>query len=353
MIKSGLGADDEVPESWLWKGRKVKVVDGSTATMADTEENQEEYPQHSSQKKGVGFPIMRFMAVFSLATGCILDLAMGPCKGKESGEHGLLRKLMHCFQPGDIVLGDAYFPSYFLMAILQAMQVDGLFAFDGRRSMDFRTGKRLGKKDHIVFWKKPERPTWMNRELYNQMPDSIQIRECAVDIERPGFRVITVVLVTTLIDSNYAPKAELGWLYGQRWAAELNLAAIKTVLKMEHILAKTPAMVRKEVWATLLAYNLMRKLIGEAAYRNDILPCEVSFKGAVQHLNAFRHLWSSPAVAGQEIMNILLHLISRIRVANRQGRAEPRVIKKRPKIFPLLHTTRAVARARIIAGTTH
>jgi hypothetical protein len=211
-------------------------------------------------------------------------------------------------------------------------------------------GERLGKKDHIVFWQKPQRPSWMNRELYNQMPDSIQIRESTVTIERPGFRATTVVLVTTLIDSNYTPKAELGWLYGQRWAAELNLAAIKTVLKMEHIRAKTPAMVRKEVWATLLAYNLIRKLMGEAAYRNNLLPREISFEGTVQHLNAFRPLWALPAVPGQEIINILISLISKIRVANRHGRVEPRAIKKRPRPFPRLHSTRAAARARVIAG---
>lgn len=351
MTSSGQVADEGVPENWLWKGRKLKVADGSTITMADTAENQAEYPQHGRQGKGVGFPIVRVMAVFSLATGCILDLAVGPFKGKESGEHGLLRKLMHCFQSGDIVLGDAYFPSYFLIAMLQAMGVDCLFAFDGKRSMDFRTGERLGKKDHIVFWQKPHKPTWMAWELYDQMPDSIQVRECTVTIERPGFKAKTVVLVTTLIDSVYAPKAELCWLYGQRWAAELNLAAIKTVLKMEHIRAKTPVMVRKEIWATLLAYNLIRKLMGESAYRNDVLPHEISFKGAVQHLNAFRPLWALPSTPGKDVTNALLTLISKLRVANRPGRIEPRAIKKRPRPFPRLHSTRAVAQEKILMGS--
>src|SRR5690606_22634372 len=125
----------------------------------------------------------------------------------------------------------------------------------------------------------------------------------------------------------------------------------KTVLKMEHIRAKTPVMVRKEIWATLLAYNLIRKLMGESAYRNDVLPHEISFKGAVQHLNAFRPLWALPSTPGKDVTNALLTLISKLRVANRPGRIEPRAIKKRPRPFPRLHSTRAVAREKILMGS--
>jgi hypothetical protein len=152
VTSTSLAIEERVPEEWLWKGRSIKLIDGSTVTMADTPENQAEYPQHGKQENGVGFPITRMMAVFSLATGCILDLANGPYQGKGTGEHGLLRQLMHCFQRGDIVIGDAYFPSFFLIALFQLAGVDCLFASDGKRSMDFRTGERLAKKDHIVSW---------------------------------------------------------------------------------------------------------------------------------------------------------------------------------------------------------
>ena len=341
--------EKKVPEEWLWKGRNTKLIDGSTATMADTLENRAKYPQHGRQEDGVGFPITRMMAVFSLATGCILDLANGPYQGKGTGEHGLLRQLMHCFQPGDLVIGDAYFPSYFLIAIFQLIDVDCLFASDGKRDMDFRTGERLGKKDHIVSWQKPQRPKWMSLDDYDQMPNSIQVRECTVTIDRPGFRSTSITLVTSLSDSHYAPKDELGWLYSQRWAAELNLAAVKTVLKMEHLRSKTPEMVRKEIWATLLAYNLIRKLMGEAAYKQGLLPREISFKGAVQNLNAFRPLWLIPGITdGGNLLQTLLLLISKRRVANRPGRVEPRAIKKRPRAFARLHLPRAEARGKIM-----
>lgn len=341
--------ENKVPEEWLWKGRRTKLIDGSTATMADTPENRAEYPQHGRQEEGLGFPITRMMAVFSLATGCVLDFANGPYQGKGTGEHGLLRQLMHCFQPGDLVIGDAYFPSYFLITLFQLIGVDCLFASDGKREMDFRTGERIGKKDHIVSWQKPQRPQWMSQDVYDQMPSSIQVRECTVTIDRPGFRSTSITLVTSLLDSDYASKEELGWLYSQRWAAELNLAAIKTVLKMEHLRSKTPEMVRKEIWATLLAYNLIRKLIGEAAYKHGLLPREISFKGAVQNLNAFRPLWSIPGISADgKLLQTLLLLISKRRVANRPGRVEPRAIKKRPRAFPRLHLPRADAQAKIM-----
>jgi len=158
-----------------------------------------------------------------------------------------------------------------------------------------------------------------------------------------------MTLVTTLLKPKNAPKEELAWLYSQRWRAELNFAAIKTVLKMEHIRAKTPEMVRKEIWATLLAYNLIRKLIGEAAYQFNLLPYEISFKGTVQHFNAFRPLWLNSTVAREiNIIQELLNLISRLRVANRSGRVEPRATKKRPRPFPRLHLPRNIARIKIM-----
>lgn len=100
-------------EKWLWRGRHVKLVDGSTVSMPDTVENQAVYPQPDTQEKGVGFPIARIVAVISLAVGAVLDLAIGPYSGKGTGEHGLLRQLMCNFKPGDIVLGDCYYASFF------------------------------------------------------------------------------------------------------------------------------------------------------------------------------------------------------------------------------------------------
>ena len=202
MIDSAAAVEEKVPDSWLWKFRRVRLVDGATINMADTPENQAEYPQDLHQAKGIGFPIARIVALFSLATGCVIDVVIGASHGKGTGEPTMLQQLIHYFQPGDIVLGDAYFASYFMIVMFQAAGVDCLFAANGSRLTDFRTGERLGKKDHIVTWKKPQkRPQWMSKDLYDQFPESIQVRELIAVIERPGFRPVVLELTTTLLES--------------------------------------------------------------------------------------------------------------------------------------------------------
>jgi hypothetical protein len=346
---TGASIEESLPEHWLWKGRHAKGVDGSTVTMADTQENQEQYPQQSTQKKGVGFPIARLVVVFSLISGCTLDLAVGPYSGKGTGEHALLRQLLHCFSPGDIAVGDAYYSAYFLLAIFSLLGVDAVFRADGRRRIDFRAGKRLGKKDHQVLWQKPQCPSWMDKETYDNLPEVLSIRECSVTVDRPGFRAEEIVLVTTILDPKYAPKEELGWLYWQRWRAEINLRDLKTTLGMEHILCKTPEMVRKHIWATLLAYNLVRKLICESAFRYDLLPSELSFKGAIQTLNNYRPIWHNCSRdTANFAFNFLLEAIAKMKVGNRPNRIEPRAVKRRPKPFPRLKVQRHQARANLL-----
>jgi IS4 transposase len=350
-VDTGQEIEKNAPESWHWKCRRVKLVDGATITMADTPQNQAEYPQDMHQAEGIGFPMARLVGIFSLASGCIIDLVIGASHGKGTGESSLLRQLTHHFQPGEIVLGDAYFASYFFIAMLQSAGVDCVFAANASRLRDFRTGERLGKKDHRVFWKKSAIPrNGMSKEIYDKFPDSIQVRELVVTVERPGFRPVTLILVTTLLDPKFASKQDLGWLYGQRWYVELSLGAIKTTLKMDHIRGKTPIMVRKEIWTTLLAYNLIRKIICESAYRYDLIPWEISVKGTIQHLNAFGALWKHSNQNNKKSLDILLLLISKMRVANRPGRIEPRVMKRRPKKFPWLKIPRHTAKARILEG---
>lgn len=344
----GKSMEEKVPEQWLWKDRHLKGVDGSTVLMADTPENQASYPQQSTQKKGVGFPICRLVAVFSLATGCLLDMALGRYAGKQTGEHALLRQLFHCFDPGDIAVGDAYYAAYFLLAVFHGLNVDAVFRSDGKRNIDFRKGIQLGKKDHQVIWNKPQRPTWMDEETYQGMPEELVIRECEVTVERPGFRTQTITLVTTILDPHYAPKEELGWIYWRRWHAEINLKALKTTMKMEYVPCKTPEMVRKHIWATALAYNLIRKLIAESAHRYDALPTELSFKSTVQTLNQYRPLWMDCDPEGaRRVLDLLLDAISKSKVGNRPNRVEPRVVKRRPKPFRRLTVPRAQARANL------
>ena len=219
---------------------------------------QEIYPQSKSQKPGVGFPIARIVAIIDYITGVVLDIAVGPCRGKQTGVHALLRELLSLFSTDDVVMGDRYYPSYFLMASLIKKGVAGVFPAHHCRKPDFRQGKRLGKKDHIASWKKPHKPAWMTQAEYDTVPNEILVREVTTEIKRPGFRTEIRILVTTLLDPVVYSASDLASLYCCRWFIELSLRSIKDTMHMGILRGKTPAMVRKEIWVHLLAYNLIR-----------------------------------------------------------------------------------------------
>jgi hypothetical protein len=345
---TGIGLDKAAPNTWLWRGRHVKLVDGSTFTMADTASNQAEYPQHDGQEEGAGFPIARFVAVMSLAVGAVLDAAIGPYQGKLTGEHALLRQLLHCFEAGDVALGDAYYGSYFLIATLRARGVDCVFRIHGARDVDFRRGKRLGRRDHLVSWKKPRKPEWMSDEEYALFPQAMIVRECCFTVDVPGFRSENITVVTTLVDPDETWPMDLADLYRRRWTVEVNLRTLKSTMKMEHIPCQTPAMARKDFWVHILAYNLIRKLMAQSAWRHNREPWQISFKGAVQTLVAYRNLWLFAAVDSGTVMEHLLDAIRQHVVGNRPDRYEPRMQKRRPKPYPFLKGSREDARCALL-----
>lgn len=344
----------EAPEEWSWHGRAVKVVDGSTASMPDTEANQKAYPQPSSQKPGLGFPIVRFLVIFSLSVGTVLDAAFCPYKGKEHSELALFRRLHEGLEEGDVVLADRYFCSFFEIAELMRRGVDVVMRQHQKRKTDFRCGVQIGKYDHLVVWKKPQRPDWMDEETYQQYADEMVIRELRVHVRgrHRKVRSRTITVATTLYDHEEYGKADVAELYRLRWQAELNLRSLKTVMQMDVLRGKTPEMVRKEIWAHFLAYNLIRKVMCQAASLFDLKPWKISFKGAMQTLNAF----ALPLLTGarnriQEIVEDLLLAIARHKVGNRPNRLEPRRIKRRPKPHKLMNQPRPKARKQEIHDT--
>ena len=339
--------ETQIPEGWLWKGRHVKVVDGSGLTMADTPDNQAAYPQQAMQKPGCGFPTLRVVAVMSLVTGAILDFAMAPYKGKKTGECTLFRTLLECFSPRETVLGDGYYGTFFVFVLLQQIAVDGVFKIHGSRNVDFKRGRRLGQRDHVVKWERPpQKPVWIDRDDYDALPSNISILEVEIRVERPGFRTKTFVIVTTFLDSHEVTKDELAALFRRRWYGELYLRNIKTTMGMDHLSCKTPAMVRKEVWIHILTYNLICRLVSQAAYVSDVMPCQISFKGAIDTLDEYAKLWMPVAYRdANTIYALLLQAIGKMRVANRPDRIEPRAIKRRRKqAYDLLNKPRAQAR---------
>ena len=303
--------------------------------MPDTPENQKHYPQPSTQAPGVGFPLARLVMVICLATGAALDMAVGPYSGKGSGELGLVRGLLQGFSQGDVMLADALYCNYWLIATLMARGVDVLFEQNGARSTDFRRGQSLGTRDHLVRWSKPvTRPDWMTAEQYAGFAEEITVREVKVNHQ---------VLVTTLLDHRKVNKSDLSDLYARRWNVELDLRNLKTTMGMDVLSCQTPQMNEKQLWVHLLAYNVIRLLMAQAACNAGVDPRELSFKHTVQLWTQ----WNSRGLSATKDCSLLFTLIAQCRVGNRTGRIEPRMRKRRPKPYPWLKVPRDVARRKI------
>lgn len=346
----GQALHQRVHDRKLLKGRPVKLVDGTTVSMPDTAANQAEYPQSRSQKPGLGFPIARVVALLSLASGAVLDLAVGRYAGKNTGETALFRQLWRSLFPGDVVVGDRYFASYWDLVLLAMCGVDSVYRQHQLRLSARLRVRRLGSGDWLLRLPKPQRPPWIDRESYQRIPDELLVREVNVRVRVRGWRVRQLTLVTTLCDAEQHPLEELARVYHARWQAEVDLRSIKITMQMDVLRCKTPDMVRKEIWMHLLAYNLIRTVMAEAAERANMRPREVSFKGALQTLTAYRHLVESadyhtlPSLYESLLSAIASHL-----VGNRPYRYEPRAIKRRPKEHDLLTIPRHEAKRRLAA----
>jgi hypothetical protein len=332
---AGKQVEDESPDTWLWHGRKVRVVDGSTVTMPDTPENQAAYPQQKSQKPGCGFPIARILVIFSLSVGAVLEAAIGKYKGKQTGENSLFRGLYDALAEGDVILADRYFSGWSDIALPLQRGIDVVIRKHQLRRTDFREGVRLGKDDHLVSWSKPERPKWMSIAQYATLPDELTLREVRVRVVQEGFRTRSLVVATTLLDARKYPPEEIALLYRRRWQAELHLRSLKIVLQMDQLRCKTPERVRNEFWTHLLGYNLIRGVMASAALESGRSPWEISFKGTLQTLSHFLPLLLS-RISSKTWCEALLAAIATHRVGHRPDRFEPRKVKHRRKHYQYL-----------------
>jgi len=330
---------EHAPISWHWRNRPVRLVDGSTVTMPDTPANQAAYPQSHNQKPGLGFPLCRIVGIVCLGSGAVLNAAISPYQGKGNDEQSLLRSMLGTLADGDVLVGDAFYATYFLLCALGARHIDAVFEQHGSRSRitDFRRGRRLGPRDHLIVLEKPViKPDWMSEDAYEQAPDALTVREL-----RAGGKT----LVTTLLCSKQTSKADLRQLYRDRWHIELDLRNIKITLGMDRLSCLQPAMVIKEIWVYLLAYNLIRMMMAQAARHTHWLPRQLSFKHTVQICIALPH--HRNLILDDDRRCILYALIAQQRTGDRPDRIEPRALKRRPKNYPLLTQPREIARAKI------
>lgn len=343
--------EQQAAPEWRWKRRRVLLGDGATLSGPDTPANQAAYPQHKNQKRGLGFPLIRVVVLLGFATGALVGAAIGPGKGKEAGEMALLRELFDRFQPGDVFVADRAYCSYWLLAALQARGVDVAIRLHQSRHYDFGTGERRGEDDHVVTWTRPARPDWMDKPTYHATPKTLTVREVRFRAERPGYRTREIVVATTLTDATAYPREDLAELYQHRWRVELSIRDIKQTLAMDVLRGKTPEMLRREIWCHLLAYNMVRQVIAQAAQARNRCPRQISVTGARDLLNAFREpLSTNVGAVWAKKVAALLHAIGGRRVGRRPGRCEPREVKRRPKGDWWMTKPRAERRAELLAN---
>jgi hypothetical protein len=339
-------------------GRHAKLIDGSTFLMADTPENQKAFPQNPRQKPGLGFPIARMVVVISLATACVIDAAIGRYKGKETGETALLRQLLSCFCPGDVAVADRFYGNYWVVALFMLIGVDVCLRNHQLRKTDFRKGKRLGKNDHLITWKKPQKPSWMTEKMYASLPDELLLRELKYVVAEPGRKHDPFVIITSLTETTSEQSVsadDIARLYSFRWNVELDIRSIKTHMNLHHLRCKSPEMVRREFWTTMIAYNLIRTTAACAAALHDGVPRQISFVGACQYVLAVWDVLALSNAAPQQLRldeywQLRFAQIAALTVADRPGRFEPRVIKKRKKNYHLMSQPRGVLRRRLQNG---
>jgi len=332
-----------------YTGGRLIMVDGFTVTAADTEENQAEYPQNPKQKDGLGFPILRGVTLIDMRTGLQLDAEVGPYSGKETGETALLWKLLDNLRAGDILVADSYYCTYWLLAACRQRGVHVVMRNHHLRDDSPADARRLVKGQCIATWLRPPRPDWMDEATYAKMPASIDVRLVESVNEQPGQRTQKLTIATTLLDHKLYDAKWLAGIYRGRWRVELDIRSIKCTLGMDILRAKSPEMVRTELWSCLLLYNLIRESMLSAAMGTGRSCRSLSFTATVQMLG---NLWLCSAVSGvdESLRELFVSHQLSIRVGHRVGRTEPRANKRRPKILALLTEPRAVAKARLEAA---
>ena len=249
----------------------------------------------------------------------------------------MLRKLWDILLPGDVMLADRYMCAWYEIFMLKERGVDSVIRLSVHRSADFRRGRRLGKGDHVVEWRRPSIIRSIDWQTLKSLPEFLTIRETRVQVEQPGFRSRTIIVVTTLLDADDVTANDIAELYRARWNAELDLRSLKQTMQMDILRCKTPELVRKEIWTHILAYNLIRSVIAQAASKHDVEPRSISFKGAIQTLEAFQPLIAiqgeRDSAYRQSLYQQLLDAVATHRVADRPNRFEPRQRKRRQKKY--------------------
>jgi hypothetical protein len=339
---SAQGADRMALEGVPGWSRPIKVVDATSFQTPDTPANRKQYRYPTGQKKGCGFPVAHALALFSLASGAILNVVTAACY---TAELVMFKTLWPVLQSGDILLGDRVFGCFALLAAMPLQGVDVVARLHQGRNLDLRRADKLGPEDwQITLHRPPIRPAYFKRSDWKRLPKTLRVRIIRSRLQIKGFRTRMIWIVTTLLDAKKYTRGAITDLYWRRWQMELSFRDLKTTMGMESLRCRTPEMIEKELLTFLIAHNFLRALMAEAATLYQVPRQRISFKGAVDSIRSFH-----PAMlraASKRALNRLRCRLLAILVADilplRPGRSEPRAVKKRPKSYPLLTKPRHI-----------
>ena len=336
---SAQAADQMAPALSLLQGRSVKVADGSTFTASDTPKNRQAYPPLQTPEPN--FPMLRAVVLFSLLSGAILNLAIG---NLHVAELPMLYSLFSQLVPNDILIGDRGFGNFVLLALLRQFKPGVDFIGRSARRVDGRRRlKRLGSDDWLVTWKASVNPSlWLPKAIWHALPKTLTLRIVRGSCYVKGFRVRRVTLVTTLLDADRYPAHEILQAYLRRWRLEMCLNDLKTTLQMEMLRSRSPEMLHKELYAHLIAHNLIRCTMAQAASAYEVALERISFKGSLDALRQFTQAMSQARSKKKraQLWATLLQTLAADLVPERPGRREPRAVKRVKNKYPRLSQPR-------------
>ena len=336
----GLQTQETAGGRWYWKNRNINIIDGTTFSAPDTQQNQKLWPQNKEQKAGLGFPIIRGVALISLGTASVINMALGACEGVGMGEPSLARQLFDDMKPRDILLADSCYSGYFLMAELLDRRIDIVTRCSGTRKIDLESSISLGDGDYSMELIKPPKPKWMSKEEYEAFPKALKVR-LLTDTKIKDSEGKEVEILTTLVEPENYERSELLALAKRRWNIEIDFNSIKSVMGLGVLTCKTPDLVKKEIWTYILAYNLIRQLICKAAQVHDVEPRRISFTDATNIFLSFAPFISNGTPSeSQRMYQAMLRSISKSLIPHRPNRSEPRVLKRRKHKYPLMKEPR-------------
>ncbi|HST79932.1 MAG TPA: IS4 family transposase [Verrucomicrobiae bacterium] len=338
---SAQSADRLAPALTLLQGRSIKLADGSTFTAPDTRKNRRCYPPLQTPQPN--FPMLRVMVLFSLVSGAVLSVVTGDLR---TAELPMLYQMFPLLVPTDILVADRGFGNFVLLALLGHFKPGVDFIGRSARRVDGRRRlKRLGAQDWLVAWKKGANPSlWLPAHVWALLPNEITVRIVRGSCSVKGFRVRRVTLVTTLLHPERYPAVEILQAYLRRWRLEMCLDDLKTTLEMEMLRSRSPQMLQKEIYAHLIAHNLIRCTMAQAATQYAVPLERISFKGTLDALRQFTQAMTQAGTKKKrsQLWDRLLETLARDLVPHRPGRREPRAIKRAKNKYPRLSCPRHI-----------